>query len=137
MLELKNIISTNKVIEVEHPILEGFKVKVAYVSKEVVKKLITKSTSIQYDQKARQPIEKVDDELFLKLYTAETIKGWSGLKINYLPDLIPVDMEKVENNDEELVYSEENALTLMKNSSDFDAWISSVISDVKNFNKSN
>lgn len=137
MLELKNIISTNKEIEVEHPLFDEFKVKIAFVSKEMIKKLITKATSIQYDSKARQQIEKVDDELFLKLYTSSIIKGWKGLKLKYLPELIPVDMDQLGEENEELVYSEDNALALMKNSTDFDAWISSVISDIKNFNKSN
>lgn len=136
-MELKNLIANNKIIEVEHPELPGFIVKVAFISRELTKKLIDRSTTTQYNRKTRQPEEEVDNDLFLSLYTKELIKGWKGLKLSYLPDLVPVDFSGTEIEDKELEYSEENALDLMKNSTDFDSWLSTVVKDVKNFNKSN
>lgn len=131
------MIATNKVIEVEHPELDGFVVNVAYISRDLTKKLLERATTVKYSKTAKGPEETVDNDLFLKLYTAEMIKGWSGLKLSYLPDLLPVDLSDFENvGDEELEYSEENALDLMKNATDFDNWLTSVIKDVKNFNKS-
>jgi len=136
MLELNKLISTNKTIKVEHPSLEGFIVEVAYISKEVMKKLITKATTVQYDMKARAPIEKIDDDLFLKLYSQKLILGWEGLKVSYLSELVPIDVDNSDNIDDMLEYSADNAVLLLKHSSSFDAWLTSVISDVKNFNKS-
>lgn len=137
MKNLRSMIATNKVIEVEHPEFDGFVVEVAYISKDLTKKLLDRATTIKYSKTARGPEETVDNDLFLKLYTAELIKGWKGLKLSYLPELLPVDFSSLEYEpDDELEYSEENALDLMKNAGDFDNWLTSVIKDVKNFNKS-
>ena len=64
--------------------------------------------------------EELNDDLFLQLYVKASIKGWSGLKLEYLEQLAPVDITGQDPTDE-LPYSEENALFLMKNSSNFDA----------------
>lgn len=137
-MELKNLISSNKVIKVEHPGLDGFIVDVAFISRDLTKKLVDKSTTSIYNRKTRQPEEDVDNDLFMRLYTKELVKGWTGLRLSYLPELVPVDFSSTEYADDEMLeYSEQNALDLMKNSTDFDNWLSSVVKDVKNFNKSN
>ncbi len=137
-MELKNLISTNKVIKVNHPYLEGFVLDVAYVSREKTRKMIERATTMEFNKKTHKPEESLDNDLFLKLQVKELIKGWKGLKLNYLPELIPVDFSSTEYTDtEELDYSEQNALDLMKNSTELDNWLSTIVSDIKNFNKSN
>ena len=91
-----------------------------------------KSTKTTF--KNRQAVEELDDELFLKLYVAATVKGWSGFKFAYLEKLAPVDLA---GKDPEtlLDYSEDNALAIMKSSTDFDAFVSEVVSDLGNFSK--
>ena len=135
-MELKNLIAKNKVIEVEHPALEGFIVSVAYVSRETTRKLLDKATITKYNTKTHKPEEEVDNDLFLKLNTKAIIRNWKGLKFEYLSELVAVDMSEAPE-EGELEYSEENALALIKNSTDFDTWLSTILSDVKNFNKSN
>lgn len=134
-MELKNLITNDRVIEKEHPAFDGLIVKLAYVSREKTKKLIDRSTITEFDRKSREPVEKVDNDLFLSLYVPEVVKGWKGFKYRYLSELLPVDLSSVENIDDELEYTESNAIELMKNSVDFDSWISSVTKDIKNFNK--
>ncbi len=46
-----------------------------------------------------------------------------------------VDLSSIKDLNEELEYSEENALVLMKNSTEFDNFISDVTSDLSNFQK--
>jgi len=134
-MELKNLITTDKVIEVEHPLYEGLKVKLAYIPRETLKKYMERATISTFDKMSRKLVEEVDNDLFMKLYVPDLIKSWSGFKYRYLEELLPVDLSKVDDLDEELPYTEDNAIELMKNSSEFDEWISSIVRDVKNFNK--
>jgi hypothetical protein len=70
----------------------------------------------------------------MQLYVEACLKGWTGLKLSYLEQLAPVDLG---NNkpDDELAFSAENALFLMKSSTQFDAFISEQITDLGNFTK--
>jgi hypothetical protein len=97
-------------------------------------KLRKKSTSTKFDRKTRQPMEEVDDDLFLQLYVEAVIKGWSGFKYEYLADFMLVELEDVDTN-AELDYSTENAYLLMKNSPDFDSFVADVVGDLQNFTK--
>ena len=133
-MELKSLITNNTTVEVEHPNLEGFVVTIGYMSKDKTKKIIDRSTTTKFSKISHKIEEDVDSDLFLKLYTKELIKGWKGLKLSYLLELIPVDLTDY-NLEDELDYSESSALDLMKGSSDFDNWLSSVVADVGNFNK--
>lgn len=133
-MDIKNLILEEKIIEVEHPVLDGFKVEIAYLSRERVKKLLDKATSMSYDKRTHQPKETVDDKLFMQLYAKELIRGWKGLTAAHLAELVPVNLDG-QDLDAEIEYTAENAEYLLKSSSEIDNWLSSVISEVKNFNK--
>ena len=129
-LSLQSILVPSKTVEVDYPGLDGVKIKVSFLSREELVKIRKKATKIAY--KNRQPVEEINDELFLSLYCQNTIKGWSGLKLKYVSQLAPVDLS-AQDQEAELPYSEENALTLMKSSADFDAFITETVSDLANF----
>jgi len=135
IMELKNLITNNKTIKTEHPGLEGFVVEVSFISREKTKKLIEKATTTSFNKKTHQPEESLDSELFMELYTKALIKGWTGLKLGYLKELLPVELGDMEL-EEEIEYTEKNALDLRQNATDFDTWLSSVVGDIRNFNKS-
>jgi hypothetical protein len=123
----------SKTVEVEYPGLPGFKISLSFLSRETIISIRKKATKTTF--KNRQPQEELNDELFLQLYVEQAVKGWTGLKIRYLEQLAPVDVSKLDPEDE-LNYTSENALYLMKNSSDFDSFISEQVSDLGNFSKS-
>lgn len=133
-MELKSLITNDKIIKVEHPDYDGLVVELKYVPREKLKKFIEKATVTTYDRKAKGTVEELDDELFSSLYVPELIKGWTGFKYKFLSELLPVDLSAVDPEDE-LEYSVENAIVLLKNSPEFDDWVSSIVKDVKNFNK--
>ena len=132
-LSLKNLLVSSKSVEVEYPGLQGFKIKTAFLSREVLVNIRKKSTKSTF--KNRQITEELDDDLFLKLYAQEAIKGWEGLKLSYLEQLCPVDLSG-QDPDNFLEYTEENALFLMKNSVNFDSFISETVTDLGNFQSS-
>jgi len=49
--------------------------------------------------------------------------------------MLPVDLSDVEDEEDELEFSEANAQLLMKNGVDFDSWVTSVLDDVEVFTK--
>lgn len=133
---LQSLLTPSKEVEVDFPGFDGFKVKIAFLSREELIKLRKNCVTTKFDKKSRLPVEEMNEELFLKNYVASVVKGWSGLKFKYLQDLILVNTDGI-NLEDELEYSEENALTLMKNSGEFDALVTDVTSDLSNFTKYN
>jgi len=132
---LSSLLVTTKTAEVDYPGLSGFKVNVSFLAREEIIKIRKKATKVTF--KNRQQVEEVNDELFLQLYTNAVIKGWDGLKLRHLETLVPIDLSGQKDLEAELDYTEENALMLMKNSTEFDAFISETVGDLGNFNKSN
>lgn len=129
-VSLKNLLVQSKSIEVEYPGFPEFKINLNFISRETLISIRKKATKSVY--KNRQPTEEFDEDIFLKLYVENAIKGWSGLKLIYVDKLAPVDLDGLDLEDE-LNYSEENALYLMKNSSDFDAFVTEKVGDLSNF----
>lgn len=132
-LSLKSLLVPSKTVDVEYPGLPGFVVSVSFLSRETLINIRKKATKTSF--KNRQPVEELNDELFLQLYVKESVKGWTGLKLSYLEQLAPVDLTG-QDPDAELEFNDENALFLMKNSANFDAFISETVTDLGNFQKS-
>lgn len=135
-MELKSMLLPEKTVTFDFPGCEGFKLDLTFLSKESNQALYKKCQKTVINPKNRQPMEEFDDELFLDLFVRAILKGWTGLKLKYLKELVLVEVPE-EQQEEELEYSEDNALHLMKNSVIFDNWISEVISDLGNFTQSN
>ncbi len=132
-ISLKTLLVPSKSLEVEYPGMPDFKIQVAFLSRETLQAIRKKSTKTSF--KNRQPVEELNDDLFLELYVKASLKGWSGLKLKYLEQLAPVDLTG-QDPEAELEYSEENALYLMKNSTNFDSFISEQVTDLGNFSTS-
>lgn len=135
-MDLSSLLVEEKSISATYPDpeLEGFVVDVVYVGRDTLQKIRKKCLITKFDRKTHKASEEVDDKLFLKLYVQAVIRGWKGLKMSYLQDLLPVDTSKTVG-DAELEYSESNALILMQNSPLFDSWITGLVSDITAFNK--
>lgn len=131
-LTLKSLLVPSKATEVDYPGFNGFKINVVFLSRETLVSIRKKATKTTF--KNRQPVEELDDKMFLQLYVQAAVKGWSGLKLAYLNDLAPVDLTG-QDLEAELEYSEDNALFLMQSSANFDAFISETVTELGNFTK--
>ena len=132
---LSDLLTPSKQMSVEFPGYEGFKITVTYLAREELLKLRKKAITTKINRRTRQPEEELNEEVFLKEYTKAVIKGWSGLKMKYLVQLIPVDEDKIADMESELPFTLENALIMMENSNDFDAWLTETVGDLANFTK--
>lgn len=132
-INISKLAIPNKEIEVDYPGLDGFTVSVAFQSRDELMRLRKKSTTQKF--KNRQLEEVVDNDLFLELYVKAVIKSWKGLTLKGLSKLMLVDLGDLDPNTS-VEYTEQNALELMKGSSDFDSFITETISDISSFSKS-
>jgi len=131
-VNLKSLLVPSKSVEVDYPGLNGFKVNVVFLSRETLVGIRKKATKTTF--KNRQPVEELDEKLFLQLYVNACIKGWSGLKLRFLEELAPVDLTG-QDPEAELPYSQDDALFLMQASANFDAFISETVTELSNFTK--
>ena len=124
----------SKTVAIEFPGMEGFEIDLCYLAREELLKLRKKCITTKFNRKTHQPEEVLDEEKFLTEYSAAVIKGWKGLKMSYLEELLLVDTEGLDP-DSELPYNAEEAEILMRNSNTFDTWTTEAVGDLENFTK--
>lgn len=129
-ISLTSLLVSTKTVDAPYPGFSGLTVSLSFLSREEMLKIRKKATKITI--KNRVPSESIDEELFLSLYCEAVIKGWKGLKLSYVKQLAPIELHG-HKDDEELPYSKENALALLKASADFDSFVSETSQDLANF----
>ena len=134
-VSLKSLMTPSKTVSIDYPGYDGFCVDLTYLSREELLKLRNKCMKQKFNKKTRAFEDSLDEEIFLVEYVSAIIKGWTGLKYKYLEEFLLVDVSG-QNPDEELPYSLENAELLMRNSGDFDQWVTDTVGDLENFTQS-
>lgn len=135
-VSLSTLLTPSKTISFEYPGFPGFMVELCFLSREEMIKLRKRCVATKFNRRTRQPEEELDEEKFAAEYTQAVVKGWKGLKVSYLEELLLVDTSTLPADMKELVYTSDNAATLMRNSPDFDSWVVDTVSDLANFSKS-
>ena len=92
-MELKNLLVDSKTTWVEFPGLENFEVELANLSRKELVSLRKKCTTNKFNRKTRAFEESLDDDKFVKEFTQATVKGWKGLQLGFLEDLLLVDLK--------------------------------------------
>ena len=132
MSKIASLHAQETIIEVEYPDIDGFIVSLIYLNRDYLTKIRNRSLTYKFNKRTRQREEEVENDKFLEEYTKRAIKGWKGLYIKDLPQLLPVDMSNV-NPNEEITYNEVEALELIKNSTVFDQFITDCMQDYEKF----
>jgi hypothetical protein len=131
-MKLKDLMVDTKSAWIEFPGCDGMEIKVANLSRKELLSLRKRCVSTKFDRKTRQPEEVLDEDKFVREFTAATVKGWKGFKLKFLQDLLLVELGD-NDPDSELPYDGEQAEVLVQNSSEFDTWINEVVFDLDNF----
>lgn len=129
---ISQVKATEKVVEVEYPEIDGFFISLRYLSREELTKIRSRCLTYKFNKRSHQKEEEVDNDKFLKAYAEKAIAGWRGLKYKHLPELLPVNLDGV-NIEEEIGYSQEEALDLLKSSVPFDQFITDAMGDLTTF----
>ena len=125
----------SKSVWMDFPGLDGFSVEVANLSRKELMSLRKKCTSQKFDRRTRQLEEILDEDKFVKFFTKASVKNWKGLTVEHTSSLMLISADE-ENKDTEVPFSEENAETLVANSTEFDTWLNEVVFDLENFRSS-
>lgn len=131
-MDLKSLLVDSKTTWVEFPGLVGFEVELANLSRKELNNLRKRCTINKFNRKTRQFEDELNDDKFVIEFTKATVKNWKGLKLEYLQDLLLVDLAG-QDPKTEMEFSEENARTLVENSTEFDNWLNEVVFDLENF----
>lgn len=133
-MKLTDLMVDTKSAWIDFPGCPGFQVEVANLARKELVALRKRCVSQKFDRKTRQMVEELDEDKFVAEFARATIKGWKGLKLKYLEDLILVDL-KNQDEEAELEYDEEQAQVMVQNSTEFDNWINEVVFDLANFRR--
>jgi len=131
-ISLASLMTPSKTVTIDFPGYKGMSIDLCYLAREELIKLRKKCLTTKFNRKTRQPEEELDEEKFLTEYCKAVIKGWKGLKFQYLEELLLVDISELDPNDT-LPFTQENAELLMKNANDFDTWVTETVGDLENF----
>ena len=131
-VSLASLMTPSKTVQIDFPGRDGFEVSICYLAREELLKLRKRCLSTKFNRKTHQPEETLDEDKFLKEYTKAVIKGWVGLKFSYLEEFLLVDISDYAP-DDLLPHTQDNAELLMRNSNDFDTWVTDVVGDLENF----
>ena len=133
-VSLASLMTPSKTVTIEFPTFEGMTVDICYLAREELVKLRKKCVTSKFDKRTHQLGEELNEDLFLKNYCKAVVKGWTGLKYKYLEELLLVDISTLEPEDC-LPCTPENVQLLMRNSADFDTWVTETAGDLENFTK--
>ena len=134
MSKIKNLIAKETTTWVEFPDIDGFEINLRFLGREDLMNIRNASLTYKFNKRTRQREEEVDNDKFLEHYAEKAIAGWKGLKVKHLPILLPVDISSMDAS-EEVEYSIEDAIELLKNSTVFDQFITDSMNDFEQFSK--
>ena len=134
MSKIRKLIADTQSAWIDFPDIEGFSVNLVYLQREDLQKIRNQSLTFKFNKRTRQREEEVDNDRFLEAYAEKAIVGWKGLKYKHLPALMPADNSQVDS-EEEIEYSSEDAIDLLKNSTIFDQFVTDSMNDFEQFSK--
>ena len=131
-VSLASLLTPSKTVSLDYPDLDGLIVELTYLAREELLKLRSRCVKQKFNKKTRAFEETLDEDIFLVEYVTAVIKGWTGFKFDYLRQLVLIDLKDLDMEDE-LPFTVENAEILMKNSPDFDTWVTEATGELENF----
>ena len=133
---LKELKINKNEITVDYPRFKNFKLKMRYVPRDELSTLREKHSTISFNRASRAREESVDFEKFIDSYIKQVIAGWSGLTFEIVQALVPIEVSEAELT-KEVPYTHEDALWLVKNSNEFDTFVTDTMSQVDLFSVTN
>ena len=133
-VSLATLMTPSKTVSIDYPEMDGFSVDLTFLARDEILKLRNKCLKQKFNKKTRAFEEQLDEDTFLTEYVKVIIKCWSGFKYKYLEEMMLIDTTSLDL-ENELPFTQENAELLMKNSPEFDTWVTETVGDLENFTK--
>lgn len=136
MTSIRSLVAPEKTVTMDFPGFEGFTVDLCFLGREAVNKLRKKCTTTKYSRQTHRPVDQLDEDKFAIEYAKATIKGWEGLTVAYLEELLPTVEDHGMDPETEIPFSTDEAIALMESSEYFDNWVADQVRELSNFTKS-
>ena len=133
---LNNLKINQKSIKVSFPRFKAFVLNMCYLPRDELSAIREKYVNISFNRATRQREESVDTDKFMNEYIQKAVVGWSGLTFDIVKSLVPIEVDEKELNND-VPYTHEDAMWLVKNSTEFDSFISDTMSQVDLFSVTN
>ena len=130
-MAISKLVMPTKTVSVAHPDYKSFVVDLKYISRETSRKISKESQRLRLEAKDVE----LEDITFNNLYAKEAFAGWKGLTYDILSHFVLIDTSQVEDMNEEIPFSLEDAAFLMTASKPFESWVNKVVFDIDNFRK--
>lgn len=136
-MSIKRLIKEKSVREIPVDGMPGFFVTLTYLSKDTIRKMADKHTRVKFNRKTGKEEKEFNGDDFTEEFVSAVVVGWRGLTYNYLARFVAVDESAVSNPDEEIPFTQEDALELMKQSTAFSEWVDGCLNDIELFTSFN
>lgn len=117
---------------------QGIKFLVSYLPKGKLKSLMEKSTTVGFDSKSHQRVNKINPERLNANFVQECVHDWEGITSRSLATLLPVDISQVAEDqlDDPLKFEADAMVTLMTECYDVDTFLNEAVTNLTTFNAS-
>jgi hypothetical protein len=112
--------------------LDDFEIHIRYLPRKDLVKISESATEITWDKKTHTRIDKVNTDHFYSRFIEKAILDWKGLKIKTLQKIVPIKLDGVDP-ESEIPFTKENAMELLRNGYDLDAFLQDAILDIQKF----
>lgn len=110
--------------------IPGFEVELNYIPRSEMTGIVKSCQKSKMSRVTKQVEVTLDEDKFLDRFVSRGIKDWKGLTTENIQSLVPV---VAEGELQDVPFTHENAVFLVKESSWFDDWVNTKISDVDSF----
>jgi len=127
--QLSKLTVPTRTISVPYPKFPEFKLDLKFVSREISRQISKEAQKLRMDNESVE----LDDNLFNLVYVKHAFEGWKGLTYTILSNFVLLDESSIEDMEEEVEFSYENAAFLLSASKAFEDWVNKVVFDIDQF----
>ena len=110
--------------------MPDFEVELNYIPRSEMSAMAKGCQKTKMNRSTRQVETSLDEDKFVARFAERAIKNWKGLTSDNIQNLVPVE---IDGEASDIPFTVDNAVFLIKESSFFDEWVNSKISDVDSF----
>lgn len=111
---------------------DEFEINIRYLPRRELARISESSQEVTWDKKTHTRIDRVDTEKFYSKFVEKAILGWRGLTLKTLAKIVPIKLGDSDPTNE-VVFTKENAIELLRSAYDLDSFLQDAILDVQRF----
>jgi hypothetical protein len=131
-MQIKDLLALEKERTIWVRYIDNFEINIKYLPRRELIRISETSQDTIWDKKAHTKINKLDTDRFYTKFVEKAILGWRGLNLKTLSKIIPINLDG-QNLEAEVPYTKENAIELLKNAYDLEAFLQDSIFDIGKF----